>query len=348
MNTKRFISVFSGIAALTAMTIMSTPAFAGPRANGTTLAASKDLNICRVNDNGTPDDPSNDTWRYYGNISVWQEGAVPTVGLAINDCIQFKAFDSSGQFQNSACAVVDVSADPFIPAYTPLESAYTYPYEIEGPALNGYIRNSATVTITNHSGHLGVPWGPNPKFTYVGPLGLDVPACDLGLPGGCAYSWGYWKNHRPGGNIEQSWPSPYLPTDTFFYATKNGACIANCGSPPNDDVFVQLPATWADMLDHSVAGNAYYKLAHQYIAAVLNVANGATAVSGITGPGGILELATNWFNTSTNTVASCQGGSLCGTQGSWAGLLELYNTGGYAAASGPAHCGDDDFTGVEN
>ena len=319
------------------------------RRNGTTLAAAKDLNICRVSDNGTPDNASDDTWRYYGTIAVWQEGAVDTQGLAITDWIQFKAFDSSGQFANLYPCDPDTPLDPsVIPAYTPEQSAESYAYSRDAPALNGYIRNSATVTIMNHSGHLGTPFGPEPKATYTGPLGLDVPSCGGGGDDGCAFSWGYWKTHRPtatNSNLITPWPSPYSDTAQFYYAAVP-VCVLNCTGNQNDDVYSSgASQTYANVLDYPVGGNAYYQLAHQFIAAQLNVANGALPVLGITGPGGILEQATTWFNTSTNTPASCQNhgnvNGLCGAQGAWAAILEAYNTGCYASNGGPAHCGED-------
>ena len=129
-------------------------------ANGTTLAASKDLNICRVSDAGTTDDASDDTWRYYGNISVWQEGAQDTQGLAITDWIQFKAFDASGQFVDTYLATCQGCLHSSL-VYTQ-ENAVLFSYTFEGLALNGYMKNSAIARSRAHSGHLGTPWGPIP------------------------------------------------------------------------------------------------------------------------------------------------------------------------------------------
>jgi hypothetical protein len=46
------------------------------RQNGTTLAAVKTIDIC---DNG------NGTWTYSGEIAIWNQGAIDTLGLAIDD-----------------------------------------------------------------------------------------------------------------------------------------------------------------------------------------------------------------------------------------------------------------------
>lgn len=71
---------------------------------------------------------------------------------------------------------------------------------------------------------------------------------------GCTYTQGYWKNHnilstRPSQKI--AWP---LPEDTML-----------CSK------------TWLSILQTPVKGNKWYILAHQWIAAKLNVANGASA-----------------------------------------------------------------------
>jgi hypothetical protein len=51
---------------------------------------------------------------------------------------------------------VDVSAKPVLGA----GEQHCYPYEIPLPPTPGEYRNTAFVTITNHSGHLGVAFGP--------------------------------------------------------------------------------------------------------------------------------------------------------------------------------------------
>ena len=102
------------------------------------------------------------------------------------------------------------------------------------------------------------------------------------------------------------WPTSTVERRKFYYAAVP-VCTANCTGNQNDDVYGNGSAqSYGNVLDSPDSGNAYYKLAHQFIAAQLNVNNGATSVTGITGPGGILEQATTWFNTSTNTPASCQ------------------------------------------
>jgi hypothetical protein len=304
------------VAALAILALATSPVAAKPPTaqSGTTLAAYKTIDICSVDVN---------TWRFSGEIAVWNEGAVDTSGLAIQDCIQNKV--DAGQFVDTYC---DASFDPAlheILAGTTMETATTFKYTIEAAPLEGYIRNSAYLTILNHSGSLGTPKGPNPKATYTGPM--PPPECSQEC-GGCTYTQGYWKNH------EDAWPMDFSPTAVFFSATKQ-VCIENCGGNPNDDVFETQPATWADVLDTPVnVSQGYYQLAHQYIAAVLNQASGACVPDGIQDT---LEFGYDWL--SAHAPSACTGASSCGTQKDWAAVLDDYNNGVYQ--DGPPHCSDE-------
>jgi hypothetical protein len=133
---------------------------AGPSGqSGTTLAAVKTVGICSL--------PSGD-WRYFGEISVWNTGAIDTVGLVITDTIQNKLNGPSTWVNRYTTTTFDPPVTPpltVIPAGTTLETATVFKYAIEGaPLLAGDIRNVAKLTITHHSGS-NVPKGPEPKAT---------------------------------------------------------------------------------------------------------------------------------------------------------------------------------------
>lgn len=117
---------------------------------------------------------------------------------------------------------------------------------------------------------------------------------------------GYWGN-KP--NV--LWPAPYDRKAWFFSSG----------------------LTWQQVLDSPVRGNAYLILAHQYIAAVLNRAAGASAPSGVQG---VISAATDWFRGGA-TLSSCGPGE-CALQKTWAGTLDVYNNGEYPGA--PQHCAD--------
>ena len=88
-----------------------------------------------------------------GEVCVTNAGERPTEGLAIRDVVQRKV---QGGWQDHVAADVDVSANPVL---DPGEK-HCYPYEIRFASNGGEYRNTALVTITNHSGSLGVPSGP--------------------------------------------------------------------------------------------------------------------------------------------------------------------------------------------
>ena len=89
-----------------------------------------------------------------GEVCVTNGGDRPTEGLTILDVVQRRV---GGSYEDYVSSPVDVSANPVL---DPGES-HCYPYEISlagSPA--GQYRNTARVTITNHSGWLGTPFGP--------------------------------------------------------------------------------------------------------------------------------------------------------------------------------------------
>ncbi len=151
-------------------------------------------------------------------------------------------------------------------------------------------------------------------------------------PNGCTLTQGYWKTHSIVGPapFDMGWnrieQAPYAPGDAdgtkeaqlekFFYSGQNW-----------------YQAFWTP----PAGGNAYYQLAHQYQAAVLNVLNGADQ-SAVTAT---LDAALALLNNPANTPATI--GKLKGSdpkRAEWvrlAGILGSYNTG----EIGPGHCSED-------
>jgi hypothetical protein len=289
----------SGLAAIAALALSTTTTFAPPKppVSGTTLAGYKTIDIC---DTGTTDDSGNEIWHYSGVITVWNEGAVDTIGFKITDVIEYK---TGTKFVKAFDVPVSYSGE--IPAGTTQETALSFPYSIDAPALSGTIRNNASLTILNHSAHLGTAYGPNPKATWTG--GVPQPCagegCDV-----CVYTQGYWGS-KPG----VVWPAPYDRTATFFLSGQ----------------------TWQQVMDTPVnVSQGYYQLAHQYIAAVLNQASGACTPNGVDDT---LALAEAWLT--LNAPSACTANGSCGLQKDWAKVLDLYNNGLYPG--GPAHCGNE-------
>jgi hypothetical protein len=265
--------------------------------SGATLQASKTVDIC---DNG------NGTWHYSGVVSVWNNGNADACGLQIYDCIQNKI--AGPIWTNNFCQNLDVtsygscSAYPsgtgLVPGLTSELQAETFNYAADGAPLLGSIRNDASVTIMNHSG--GKVNGPEPKDTYSG----IPPAVCQSSGGGCTLTQGYWKNHT------DKWPVPYSPTNMFYISGQ----------------------TWLEVFNTPVSNSpGYYQLADQFMAALLNQANGASVPSGVQG---ILNQADAWLV--NNGPSACTGKGSCGTQKTWAAILDEYNNGLYPG--GPVHC----------
>jgi hypothetical protein len=140
---------------------------------------------------------------------------------------------------------------------------------------------------------------------------------------GCTRTQGYWKTHSIYG------PAPYDATwaaigeDTaFFQATDKGQQLS-----------------WYEVMWTPPKGNAYFNLAHQYIAASLNLLAGADASAQVLDA---MEDATALFETWT----SVQIGALKGNQAprptfiELAGVLDMFNNG--EGGLGALSCSEDE------
>ena len=170
------------------------------------------------------------------------------------------------------------------------------PYEECGS--DHQVLNTATFT-TNDTGATGSDdWTVN----------VEIAECDEG----CSLTQGYWRTHSHRG------PAPY--DDTWALITPSGA----------DSPFFLSGQTYYQVLWTSGAGNAYYQLARQYIAAKLNGLNGAST-SAITSQ---FQQATALFNQYTPAQIKNATPSLKAIFINLAGALAAYNEG----TTGPGHC----------
>ena len=134
---------------------------------------------------------------------------------------------------------------------------------------------------------------------------------------GCSLTQGYWKTHSSYG--------PAAKPDATWNLLPGGA-------GPNTAFFLS-GASWYQVFWTAPAGNQYYNLAHQYMAARLNVLNGASAPSGVSSA---IAAATTLFGSYT----PAQIGALAAKDAlrkqfvSLAGTLGSYNEG----LIGPGHC----------
>lgn len=232
-------------------------------------------------------------WQYSGAVAVDGSALRGSSFVQVNYSVDNKT--STAGFQ------------PALPA-SPLQSFVSasgtrvHTFSVAAPPLVlGSLRGSARVLITDPS-----VAGATPLFLST-EQELTQGVCGCPKPTGCTRTQGYWKS-KPG----VLWPSRYDPDAPFFSSA----------------------LTWRRVLETPPqGGNGYLILAHQYIAALLNIANRASAPAGVRS---VIDQATNYF-TGGATPDSC-GGAACATQKTWAGILDTYNNGLYPGA--PAHCPD--------
>ncbi|HZR94610.1 MAG TPA: hypothetical protein VFA56_02880 [Gaiellaceae bacterium] len=134
--------------------------------------------------------------------------------------------------------------------------------------------------------------------------------------GGCTLTQGYWKTHSiygPAKKADPTWSSVGGPDATFF---KSGT-------------------SWLSVFNTAPAGNAYYQLADQYMAAVLNTKAGASTTPAVDSA---IAWATTFFNTYTpaQVNALAKNSPIRAQAIAAASTLDSYNSG----LIGPGHCAD--------
>jgi hypothetical protein len=131
---------------------------------------------------------------------------------------------------------------------------------------------------------------------------------------GCTLTPGYWKTHSKYG------PAPF--DDTWNQIGE-------------DTVFFLSGQSYYQVLWTSPQGNAYYILAHAYIAAELNMLNGASVPAAVQDA---FDDATDLFNTYTPAAVGAKKGNQPPRPQfiELAGILDAYNNG----LTGPGHCSE--------
>lgn len=195
---------------------------------------------------------------------------------------------------------ITVSDDPYgslgTVCYNDLPKTFSYSFNVSYTACGDYEFVNTASFATNDTKTTG-----SDSWT----VKVSVPCA-----GGCTLTQGYWKTHSKYG------PAPY--DDTWALVDE-------------DTPFFQSGLSWYQVLwTPPSGGNVYFILAHQYIAAKLNILNGAdgTAVSSA------LSWAEDFFNTYTPTSKLSK--SVKNEAAKVASLLDQYNNG----LSGPGHCSE--------
>lgn len=148
-------------------------------------------------------------------------------------------------------------------------------------------------------------------------------AVTIPCAGGCTLTQGYWKTHSHHGPApeDNAW---FLLGDVDGDASSEGA-DETFFYPKNTQTYYQVLWTAPS------GGNAYYILAHQYIAAKLNILNGASSTPEVDTA---LAWATNFFNNNAPTNKLSK--TVSQQAKSYADLLDQYNNG----LIGPGHCSE--------
>jgi hypothetical protein len=136
---------------------------------------------------------------------------------------------------------------------------------------------------------------------------------------GCTLTQGYWKTHSHRGPA---------PADDAWFAI--GDVDGDGTSEGADELFFSSGRTWYQILwTPPSGGNAYLQLAHQYIAAKLNIVNGADATAAVNTA---IAGAEAFFpgKTPSTSLTKAQKTQLQG----WASTLDQFNNG----LIGPGHC----------
>jgi hypothetical protein len=131
---------------------------------------------------------------------------------------------------------------------------------------------------------------------------------------GCTLTQGYWKTHSDRG------PAPY--DDAW----------KNLGASEEDTFFFKSGKTWYQVFWTPPAGNAYYNLAHQYMAAKLNILNGASSTPAVDAAIAGAEALFNAQGVNDTTLSKAERTAAL----AYAATLDNYNNG----LIGPGHCSE--------
>ena len=179
---------------------------------------------------------------------------------------------------------------------------FNYPYTVGPFGAPGTYTVGNTATATSNSS--GTATSASATVT------IEVSAA------GCTLTQGYWKNHAN-------------PLQKRFDPTWN----LLAGGLGGNTMFYYANQTWLGVFNTPPAGNAYYILADQFMAAKLNVAGGAGTTPAVASA---MSAAETFFGTATNTPSVKWSNAQKTTLTGYAATLQSYNEG----TTGPGHCSE--------
>jgi hypothetical protein len=175
----------------------------------------------------------------------------------------------------------------------------------------GWIDNTATFTTNDTS--------------TPGTADEHVPVC-IPQNDSCTLTQGYWKTHSIYGKAPES-------EGWYGFAPTNVAGVVDSSQVVNlaNITFFKSGKTYYQVLWTPPAGNAYYNLAHQWIATYLNQMNGASMPTDV-----LTAFMQGWTLLATYTPAQVSGNVAKQFRALYP-ILDNYNNG----LVGPGHCSDD-------
>lgn len=244
------------------------------------------------------------TFSFSYSISVIQGTVSPSSGTTtvdVGSCVTLLQLSTDGK--DRVLVTVTEAAPPANWALTSISATNTT------PTPPGWSTPMTSVATRTASG-VGVANDVGATITFDNQYTPPPPP-----PPGCTYTLGYWKTHSKAG------PAPYDPT----WALLPGGLEQNTS-------FFLSGKTWLAVFNTAPAGNAYYQLSQQYMAAKLNVLGGADP----TAAAAAIAAAETLFNTYTPAqVAALPKNSAVRAQFiALSGTLDQYNNG----IIGPGHC----------
>jgi hypothetical protein len=232
---------------------------------------------------------------------------------------------AAGTTDASGTATVDFSGagvssfDECVDVTDSLQGALGTICAVDAPKSLTYSRNVGPFTAPDQCGDRNVDNTASFTANDTGATGDDswTVLVHVVCSQGCTLTPGYWKTHSRRG------PAPY--DDTW----------AQLGAAQENTVFFLSGKTYYQALWQAPQGNAYYILAHAWIATTLNGLNGASM------PAEVQQAwheATTLFQTKTPAQIAAQKGSQQPRKRflELAGLLDMYNNG----LLGPGHCSE--------
>ncbi|HEX9935568.1 MAG TPA: hypothetical protein VGB15_00545 [Longimicrobium sp.] len=197
-------------------------------------------------------------------------------------------------------SVTDTMQGLLSPAVCLGAATFSYARQV-GPygAVGQYTADNTATFTTNTTG-------------TTGSASVSIPVTVAGT--GCTLTQGYWKNHAD-------------PAQKRFDATWNK--LPGGAATP----FYHSGKSWLAAFNTPPAGNAYYTLAHQFMAARLNVLGGAATTPAVDAA---MSSAHAFFNNPANVPSVKLSNAVKATLTGYAATLASYNEG----TTGPGHCSE--------